>query len=122
MLLSPYYYWVLGRSAPSREHKNTERVSVNFRLKTPVREQRGTIIPNWFINPTTNPTTFYICKSIPFSINRNAVIAYLSKRSNNTRIYQTTFLKIQQQNPTTFLVLEKRSNKNLTQYSSNLFL
>tara|TARA_B100000965_G_scaffold265090_1_gene223905 strand:- start:4682 stop:4906 length:225 start_codon:yes stop_codon:yes gene_type:complete len=57
MLLSPYCYWVLGRSAPSREHKNTERVSVNFRLKTPVREQRGTIIPNWVINPTTNPTT-----------------------------------------------------------------
>jgi len=62
MLQTPYCYYDIGQSAPVREHKNAERVDFNFRLKTPVREQRGTIIPNWFINPTTNPTTLLLTR------------------------------------------------------------
>tara|TARA_B100001113_G_C20592493_1_gene398072 strand:+ start:188 stop:412 length:225 start_codon:yes stop_codon:yes gene_type:complete len=58
MLQTPYCYYDMGRSAPNREHKNAERVDFDFSLKSLVRTQRGTIIPNWFKNPTTNPTTF----------------------------------------------------------------
>jgi len=58
MLLKPYCYWDMGQSALIRDKNYAERVEVGFRLKTPVREQRGTIIPNWFKNPTTYPTTF----------------------------------------------------------------
>ena len=60
MLESPYHNYYLGRSAPTRDNKNAERVDFDLRLKTPVREQRGTIIPNWVKNPTTYPTTFLL--------------------------------------------------------------
>ena len=40
--------------------KYTERVDFDLRSKSPVRAQRGTIIPNWSKNPTTNPTTFLV--------------------------------------------------------------
>tara|TARA_B100001996_G_scaffold315799_1_gene258738 strand:- start:406 stop:636 length:231 start_codon:yes stop_codon:yes gene_type:complete len=58
MLLNTCYYYYLGRSAPVRVKSITERVSVDLGLTRQVREQRGTIIPNQFTNPTRNPTRF----------------------------------------------------------------
>ena len=58
MLDNPYSYYRQGRSAPTRVEIETERVSVDLGLKRQVREDIGTIIPNQFKNPTTNPTTF----------------------------------------------------------------
>ena len=43
----------------SRNYKLTERVSVDLGSTRQVREQRGTIIPNQFNNPTRNPTRFH---------------------------------------------------------------
>ena len=39
-----------------RTTKNAERVDFDFGLKSLVRTQRGTIIPNW----SKNPTTFWV--------------------------------------------------------------
>ena len=85
--------------------KPTERVVIDLCLGVTVREQRGTIISNRVKNPTTYPTTISLFQKRPISISRKSVIAMLSKKSNNTQIHPTTFRKIQQQNPTTFLVL-----------------
>ena len=58
MLLILYQHYYLGRSALTRDNKNAERVEVDFGFIGQVREQRGTIIPNWVEYPTTYPTTF----------------------------------------------------------------
>ena len=58
MLETLYQCYNQGRSAPTRGEIETERVSVDLGLKRQVREDIGTIIPNQFKNPTTNPTTF----------------------------------------------------------------
>ena len=50
--------------------KNAERVSVDLGLTRQVREQRGTIIPNQFNNPTRNPTSFQNSRCIRSFLNK----------------------------------------------------